>query len=61
MITRQRMFYEVMEDVLPGQKVIITDGKTQEMFPLEQFAGEAVSADDAGSGKADNAQNSSGS
>ncbi len=61
LITRQRMFYEVMEDVLPGQKVIITDGKTQEMFPLEQFAGGAVSSDDAGSGKADNAQNSSGS
>lgn len=61
LITRQRMFYEVMEDVLPGQKVIITDGKTQEMFPIEQFAGEAVSADESGSGKTGSTQNGSGS
>ena len=37
LITRQRIFYETMEDVLPGLKVIITDGKTQQILPLESF------------------------
>lgn len=36
-ITQRRMFYETMEDVLPGMKVIITDGSTQTMLPLEKF------------------------
>ena len=36
-ITQKRMFYETMEDVLPGMKVIITDGSTQTMLPLEKF------------------------
>jgi membrane protease subunit HflK len=26
-----------MEDVLPDLKVIITDGKTQQMLPLDSF------------------------
>ena len=38
LITKQRMFYESMEDVLPDLKVIITDGGTQTMLPLESFA-----------------------
>ena len=40
LITKQRMFYETMEDILPGMKVIITksDGSTQTMLPLESFA-----------------------
>ena len=40
LITKQRMFYEAMEDILPGMKVIITksDGSTQTMLPLESFA-----------------------
>ena len=37
LITRQRIFYETMEDVLPSLKVIITDGKTQQILPLESF------------------------
>lgn len=39
-ITKQRMFYETMEDVLPGLKVIIEspDGETQTVLPLESFA-----------------------
>ena len=37
LITKQRMFYEAMENVLPGAKVIITDGNTQQMLPLESF------------------------
>lgn len=38
-ITRQRMFYEAMEDVLPGLKVIIEspNGSTQTFYPLESF------------------------
>ncbi|MBR6238756.1 MAG: FtsH protease activity modulator HflK [Lachnospiraceae bacterium] len=37
-ITKKRMFYETMEDVLPSLKVIITDGGTQTMLPLESFS-----------------------
>ena len=37
LITRQRLFYETMEEVLPGLKVIVTDGGTQTMLPLESF------------------------
>ena len=38
-VTRQRMFYEAMEDVLPGLKVIIqtNDGDMTTMLPLESF------------------------
>ncbi len=36
-ITQRRMFYETMEEVLPGMKVIITDGSTQTMLPLDSF------------------------
>ena len=37
-ITKERLFYETMEDVLPDLKVIITDGKTEQMLPLESFS-----------------------
>lgn len=37
LITKQRMFYEAMEDVLPDLKVIIDDGGTETMLPLESF------------------------
>ncbi|WP_035777300.1 FtsH protease activity modulator HflK [Butyrivibrio sp. AE3004] len=37
LITKQRMFYETIENVLPGTKLIITDGKTQEVMPIESF------------------------
>ena len=38
LITKKRMFYETMEDILPGLKVIIngSDG-TQTMLPLDSF------------------------
>ncbi len=36
-ITKKRLFYEAMEDVLPDLKVIITDGNTQQLLPLEGF------------------------
>ena len=42
LITKQRMFYETMEEILPDMKVIIerSDGTTQTMLPLESFTGE---------------------
>ena len=38
-VTKQRMFYEAMEDVLPGLKVIIDDGseQIQKVLPLDSF------------------------
>ncbi len=38
-VTKQRMFYETMEDVLPGLKVVIqsSDGEMTTMLPLESF------------------------
>ena len=41
LITRQRMFYEALEQTLPDLKVIITDGGTQTMLPLESFVSDA--------------------
>ncbi len=41
LITKQRMFYEALESVLPDLKVIITDGTTQTMLPVESFFTEA--------------------
>ena len=38
LVTKQRMFYEAMEEVLPGMKIYITDGATQSLLPLEPFA-----------------------
>ena len=39
LITKQRMFYETMEEVLPDLKVIITGGNgTQTLLPLEPFS-----------------------
>lgn len=39
-VTRQRMFYETMEEVLPGLKIIIDspDGSMQTVYPIEPFA-----------------------
>ena len=39
-ITKQRMFYETMEEVLPSLKVVIegSDGEMQTFYPIESFA-----------------------
>ena len=38
LITKQRMFYETMEDILPNMKIYITDESgTQKMLPLDSF------------------------
>lgn len=40
LVTKQRLFYEAMEDILPDLKVIIMQGDTavQTTLPLDQFA-----------------------
>lgn len=38
LITKQRMFYETMEEVLPSMNIYITDGKTQSLLPLEPIS-----------------------
>ncbi len=40
-ITKQRMFYEAMEEILPDLKVIIEspDGNVQSFYPVEPFTG----------------------
>lgn len=47
-ITRQRMFYEAMEELLPGLKVIIEspNGDMQTVYPLESFTGSYGSQND---------------
>ena len=40
-VTKLRMFYETMEDVLPGMKIVIDNGDgTQKVLPLDSFIGE---------------------
>lgn len=56
LITKQRMFYETMEDVLPNLKVIIDDGGTQTMLPLDSFTSSYSSTVPAASAPATNAQ-----
>jgi len=44
LITKQRMFYETMEEVLPDMKIVIegTDGDTiQKILPLDSFSSES--------------------
>lgn len=51
-VTRQRMFFEAMEDVLPELKVIIDDGDgVQKVLPLDSFTDQKVN-----SGTEDSAQ-----
>lgn len=42
LITKQRMFYEAMEEVLPTMKIYITDGSTQTLLPLDSFSSVTV-------------------
>ena len=37
LITKQRLFYETLEEVLPNAKVIITDGNTAQLMPVDKF------------------------
>lgn len=38
LITKERMFYETMEEVLPSMDIYITDGSTETLLPLEPFS-----------------------
>ena len=38
MITKKRMFYETLEEVLPNMNIYITYGTTQTMLPLESIS-----------------------
>lgn len=60
LITKQRMFYETMEAVLPFMKIYITDGSTQTLLPLDKF-NEAVSPEgnSAGTGAANTSESNS--
>lgn len=42
LITKQRMFFETMEELLPGMKVIVDDGSgsTTKFLPIEPLTGE---------------------
>lgn len=44
LITKQRMFYETMEDVLPALRIyILDDGQTQKLLPLDSFESQSGS------------------
>ena len=38
LVTKERMFYETLEEVLPNMKIYISDGSTQTLLPLEPFS-----------------------
>ena len=60
-VTRNRMFYEAMEAVLPGRKVIIDGtGKTDTILPLDSFTGAAGAAASQEAGNNEAGQNSPG-
>lgn len=57
-VTRQRMYYEAMEDVLPSLKVIINvDDSVQKLIPLEPFVS-IKNNSDAGTFQTNNANSS---
>jgi len=37
LITKKRMFYETLEEILPNLNIIITDGNTQSIYPVDKF------------------------
>ena len=55
-VTRQRMFYETMEEVLPGLKILIEspDGNVQTFYPLESFTGNTGEGTEENSGEGRN-------
>ena len=45
--TKMRMFYETMEDVLPGMKIVIDNGSgVEKILPLDSFAGDWKTEED---------------
>lgn len=37
-VTRERMRYELLESVMPNAKIVITDGSTETIYPVEPFS-----------------------
>lgn len=58
-VTRQRMFFEAMEEVLPDLKVIIQSegGDVQTVYPLESFTGGSGSSGSSGGSRSDSSDN----
>lgn len=49
LITKQRMFYETMEEVLPSLRIYIVDESgTQKLLPLDDFGGAQIAGASAG-------------
>ncbi len=45
-VTKERMFYEAMEDVLPGMKLVIDSGDgVQKVLPLDKFSETTLAAE----------------
>ena len=45
--TKMRMFYETMEDVLPGMKIVIDNGSgVEKILPLDSFSGDWKTEED---------------
>lgn len=65
LITKQRMFYEAMEEILPDLKVVIDNdsGELQKFLPLDSLTGgsSSGSGNSSGSGSSSGSGNSSGS
>ena len=51
-VTKQRMFYETMEEVLPDLKVVSPNGNTQTFYPLESFTGTASASSESSTSEA---------
>lgn len=58
-VTRQRMFFEAMEEVLPDLKVIIQseEGNMQTIYPLESFTGDSGSGGNSSGGNSNSSDN----
>ena len=50
LITKHRLFYETLEDIMPGLKVIISDGNTQTMYQIESFSSAPEGTEISGTG-----------
>lgn len=37
LITKRRMFYEMLEEVLPNVDIVVTDGNTANIYPIDKF------------------------
>ncbi|MCM1039144.1 MAG: FtsH protease activity modulator HflK [Roseburia sp.] len=62
-VTKKRMFYEAMENILPGVKVVIqsSDGTTSTVLPLDSFVtDEASSVNDNGTDSNNNNRSNAG-